>query len=196
MAAKLQHLLSFIQTSAWEKKSMFEYRNMWCHTSVINTQNAGKKKKKRWCVSQSARLDGVLNTARHCDTHTQVSGPYNCLKNKQKTKTNKKKKPSVGVESAEWSGGVKQGVKALGPKSSGFLAKMKEINTWVQKYVFSPLGESRWTPPIILSSASFQTATVSCWMGNHVLHSVTVLQQMYSGCVCESPPSDMALSFA
>lgn len=125
------------------------------------------------------------------------------LLKKQTENKNKQKKKTLsgrGVRRVVWGCKClplqKQGVKALGPKSSGFLAKMKEINTWVQKYVFSPLGESRWTPPIILSSASFQTATVSCWMGNHVLHSVTVLQQMYSGCVCESPPSDMALSFA
>lgn len=139
-------------------------------------------------VSQSARLDGVLNTARHCDTHTQVSGPYSRFKKKQKKKLSGRRVRRV-VWGCKCLPLQKQGVKASGPKSSGFLAQMKEINTSVQKYFISPQRESRWTPPIILSSASFQTATVSCWMGDHVLHSVTVLQQIYSGCVRAWKPS-------
>lgn len=140
-------------------------------------------KKKRLCVCQLARLDGVLNTARHCDTHTQVSGPYNCLKKIQN-------KTSVGAKSAEWSGVASACLyrnRALRHRDQSlvaFLLKWKSSEIRAQ----STRG-SQWAPPIILSSASFQTATVSCWMGTNVLHSVTVLQQMFSGCVRAWKPS-------
>ena len=135
-----------------------------------------KMQLKRYSISQSARLDGILNAPGHRDVHTQVSGPYSL------------KLCELWVHWAVWGQRAcpswKQAVKAsvspgLGRKPSRFVPHGKVMGArcsqslQLENVSSVQYGRQSVNSPRILSSASVQTATVSCWMG---IISSTVLQ--------------------
>lgn len=146
-------------------------------------------------VSQSARLDGVLNTARHCDTHTQVSGPYSRFKKKQK-------KNSVAVESAEWSGGVSaclyrnRALRHQDQSLVAFLPKWKRSTLQFRNISSVHNGRVGELRPSSFPVQAFKQQQFHAGWG---IMSSTVLQYFnkftQGACVHESPPGDMALSF-